>query len=176
MSLIAMAEEANRRYAPVVRRPRTEEVPSPPLPPPPPTPPGQAGQPVADALEYLSKYIPTEVLGAYIPAVAAFSALGWQQWMVFWFFLVATPVLTWLLFAQMAHRQRKPLPFDPRTWHLWALVAGPIAFTAYAAALPGSVFHQFAWFSSGLAVVTVFIAVVILYAGGIVDSLFQPPS
>src|SRR5215472_5242508 len=122
MSLTAMAHEANRRYAPPGAPPRAE-VPA--------GQPSETGQTVADAIKYLMKYIPTEVLGAYIPAVAAIAALGWQQWALFWFFLAATPVLTWLLFAQLAHQGGKALPISPRSWPIWSLIAGPIAFAAY---------------------------------------------
>lgn len=133
------------------------------------------GAAVTDAFKNISTYIPTEILGAYIPALAAVAAARQQslRWTIFWLFLGITPLATWLVFARLAYEQGKPLPTHPRTWPYWALLAGLIAFGAYAAALPGSVFHDLSWFNDGLGLTAVLIVALLLHIGTEINNMIH---
>src|SRR5262245_35578761 len=64
---------------------------------------GQPENPVSTALKVIVTYIPTEILTLYVAVLAAIRTperkeLG-AEWIAFVFFLVATPIVVWLLFA-----------------------------------------------------------------------------
>jgi hypothetical protein len=97
-----------------------------------------------DALTSLTKYIPTEVLTLYLPAVAIASALDEPLVMIgkramYWAFAVAlTPLISLLVYLR--RRAIANLSVWPpwSQFPLWNLIAASVAFLAWALALPGN--------------------------------------
>jgi hypothetical protein len=158
---------------------------------------------VTTALKVIVTYIPTEVLTLYVAILGAIQVPNSAStqttkgtaaeaannaaaaaaeaanvgasapWTVFYCFLVATPVIVWLVFAAKVHAANKPLPLAPRTWPLWEMFAATVAYTVWACALPNSVFTAGGgWFTPALAGVLVLIVSTVL---GLLAPLFQRP-
>jgi hypothetical protein len=97
-----------------------------------------------DALTSLTKYIPTEVLTLYLPAVAIVSALDEPLVMIgkratYWAFAAAlTPLISLLVYLR--RRAIANLSIWPpwSQFPLWNLIAASVAFLAWALALPGN--------------------------------------
>lgn len=133
---------------------------------------------VDTALHVLFGYIPTEVLTLYVAVLAALAGgeepgkptpLG-SMWVAFWIFLCATPVVKWLIFSAKLKAYGKPLPWSPRTWPVWEMVAAAIAFCAWAFALPSTPFAKFSWYSAAVAALALLVASTVL---GLLAPLFQ---
>lgn len=140
------------------------------------------------ALQVLFGYIPTEVLTLYVAVLAALrpspsgaAATGtnalqeatrvtFADWAVFCIFLVATPVILWLVYAAKLKSAQKPLPSRYSAWPVWEMFAATIAYSTWAFALPATPFGQFDWYSPGLAGVAV---LVVSMALGLLAPLFQ---
>jgi len=138
------------------------------------------------AMQVLFGYIPTEVLTLYVAVVAAVhpstagaeaitvpptTTVQPEDWGIFWSFLVATPVILWLVYAAKMKSAQKPLPISFSAWPLWEMFAATVAYVAWAFALPGTPFRQFEnWYSAGLAGVAVLVASTVL---GLLAPLFQ---
>jgi hypothetical protein len=95
-----------------------------------------------NALTMLIQYIPTEVLSLYIATVAARDALAmvtpWLTPMVlYWTYVVATPLLFMLLFTSALSKAGKPLP-SLGTIPWWKIIASTVAFGTWALAIPDS--------------------------------------
>lgn len=129
------------------------------------------------ALNVIVTYIPTEVLTLYVAVLAAiqdpnrksYSAL----WAAFYFFLIATPLIVWLVYAAKVRAADKPLPLAPRAWPVWEMFAATVAYTAWAFALPETPFKYYGdWYSPALAGVIVLIISTLL---GLVAPLVQRP-
>ena len=129
------------------------------------------------AIRTLTTYIPTETLTLYVAVLAALqpstkSAVPSPTWGVFWWFLIATPLVIWLVYITKAKTAGKPIPWAPLKWPLWEMGAGTIAYVAWAFALPTTPFALLAWYSTGLAGVIVLITSTIL---GLLAPLFARP-
>jgi hypothetical protein len=84
---------------------------------------------------------------------------------------VAAAVVQWVLFAQKLKAAGEHLPWSPRRWPWWSLVAATVAFFAWGFALPSSPFLRFTWYSAALAAV----AVLVVSTGlGLATPFFQP--
>lgn len=124
--------------------------------------PAQTGAPAASidtALNVLFGYMPTEVVTLYVAVLAAVQKreIATADWIAFWVFLVATPLVVWLVFGAKLKAASRPLPIAFRTWPLWEMVAATVSFAAWAFGLPHSPFSACPWYSaalSGLALVT----------------------
>src|SRR5574341_2323903 len=129
---------------------------------------------VNTALQMIVTYVPTEVLTLYVavlgaiqnPAAESFHA----QWLAFWFFLVATPAIVWVVYAAKVKNAGKPMPLAPRRWPHWEMAAATIAYAAWTFALPESPFNDYGWYSAALAGVIVMTASVLL---SLLAPLFQ---
>jgi hypothetical protein len=103
---------------------------------------------VSTALQVITTYIPTEVLTLYVAVLAALRNPSSQRVAaastVFWGFLLATPLIVWLVYAAKIRSadSRGALPFKPAAWPVWEMCAATIAFTAWALALPDSPFME----------------------------------
>lgn len=120
-------------------------------------------------------YIPIEVITLYVAVLAAIHQAGkvtTGDWLVFWLFLVATPVVVWLVYGAKLKGLKIPLPFKPKQWPIWEMVAAMLAYAAWAFALPNSPFTIFPWYSSALAGLAV---LVVSTALGLLAPLFQKP-
>lgn len=142
---------------------------------PPTLPPEQKSSGVNTALNLLFGYIPTEVLTLYVAVLASTQQKGsitWAGWAAFWCFLVATPVVVWLIFGAKIKAAQKPIPVHPRAWPVWEMFAATVAFCAWAFAMPNAPFTGYVWYSSALAGVSVLVASTLL---GLLAPLFQRP-
>lgn len=130
---------------------------------------------VTQALEVVTAYIPTEILTLYVATIAAIqgdkasSALA--PWAAFLVFLVATPVVVWLIYAAKFRAQSDHLPWKPADWPKWEMVAGIVAYLAWALALPGNPFMEFGWYSSSLAGIAVMATAALL---GLLTPIVHP--
>jgi hypothetical protein len=97
-----------------------------------------------DALTSLTKYIPTEVLTLYLPAVAIVAALDEPRVMagkkiIYWAFAVGmTPLISLLVYLRRRAMAGMPLWPSWTQFPLWNLMAAIVAFLAWALALPGN--------------------------------------
>lgn len=146
---------------------------APPLAPPPSF--EQKSTTVNTTLNLLFGYIPTEVLTLYVAVLASTQQKGmitWAGWAAFWCFLVATPVVVWLIYGAKIKAAQKAIPIHPRAWPVWEMFAATVAFCAWAFALPNAPFTGYIWYSSALAGVAVLVASTLL---GLLAPLFQRP-
>lgn len=139
-----------------------------------PTPPAANATTVDTAMNVLFGYIPTEVLTVYVSVMAAVQKpiIALADWMAFGSFLVATPLVVWLLFAAKVKAAGRPLPTSVASWPVWEMCAATVSYTAWAFGLPHSPFGAFRWYSaalSGLAVIVVSTAL------GLLAPFFQRP-
>src|SRR5688572_26281875 len=72
------------------------------------------------ALDAIVAYVPTEVISVYVGIAAALSGSKGEAKatpeLVFWVFIVATPVIVWLLFAARMKSADLGVPLHPRKW------------------------------------------------------------
>lgn len=114
------------------------------------------------ALRNLTTYIPTEILALYVAILAAVNppkgaAVSNPSWIAFWCFLVATPIVIWLVYITKARTAGKPIPWAISKWPLWEMAAGTIAYVAWAFSLPASPFASYAWYSDGIASIIILV-------------------
>src|SRR5216684_1050797 len=127
------------------------------------------------ALHVLFGYIPTEVLTLYVAVLAAVqrpNEVTSADWIAFWSFLVATPIVIWLVYGAKVKAANKTLPLAVGAWPLWEMLAATVAYCAWAFALPNTPFSEFSWYSSGLSGVAVLVASTCL---GLLGPFFQNP-
>jgi hypothetical protein len=147
----------------------------------PPAPAGGAAAPqqtsAADtALNVLFGYIPTEVLTLYVAVLAVLAKPNptgkviTTPWSAFWFFLIITPIVVWLVYAAKIKALQKPLPVKVGMWPVWEMSAATVAYWAWAQALPNSPFTEL--YSQGLSCVIVLVTSAAL---GLLAPLFQRP-
>ncbi len=131
---------------------------------------------VDTTLNVLFGYIPTEVLTMYVAVLAVVQSdnkVTSSDWGAFWSFLVATPIIVWLVYAAKLKALQKPLPLKFGTWPVWEMFAATVAFSAWAFALPKSPFTEFTeWYSPGLSGLAVLVVSTLL---GLLAPLFQRP-
>ncbi len=85
-----------------------------------------------------------------------------SYWILFGFFILFTPLAVWVTFAVKLVTDKKQLPAQWRQWPKWEMLAGTIAYIAWAAALPDTPFTVFPWYSSALAGVLVLVTSTLL--------------
>jgi hypothetical protein len=121
------------------------------------------------ALQMLTNYIPTETLTLYVAVLAALQPSTKAAWIIFWCFLIVTPLIVWVVYMAKVRTAGKPIPLVPIKWPLWEMAAGTIAYVAWAFALPTTPFASVGWYSSALAGLVVLITAAIL---GLMAPLF----
>jgi hypothetical protein len=149
-------------------------------------------------LDVIVTYIPTEVLTLYIAVLAAIqpavttplpatqtppapsqalAAIATQPppvhslWVTFYCFLIATPLVVWLVYSAKVRTAGRPLPVRPKTWPMWEMFAATVGYATWAFALPNNPFkYSYDWYSSALAGVLVLIVSTIL---GLLAPLLQ---
>jgi hypothetical protein len=134
-----------------------------------------ASDPVDTTFNVLFGYIPTEVLTLYVAVLAAVQQAGKvtpNDWLVFWIFLCATPVIVWLVYGAKLKNLQKPLPLKFGAWPVWEMFAGTAAYTAWTFALPNSPFTEYGWYSSALSGLAVLVVSTLL---GLLAPIFQKP-
>jgi hypothetical protein len=108
----------------------------------------QPDDPVTTALTLIVTYIPTEVIATYVAVMTVIhdpnrTALT-PEWWVFWTFLIATPIVVWLIYAAKIRsaQPNDPLPLSFLMWPKWEMVAATIGYAVWAFALPSNPFTQ----------------------------------
>jgi len=99
--------------------------------------------PIDTAFNVLFGYIPAEVLTLYVAVLAAISQRDKTtpaMWTAFWCFLIATPIVVWLVYGAKLMAAKKPLPVGYGSWPIWEMFAATVAYSAWAFALPNSPF------------------------------------
>lgn len=87
-------------------------------------------------------------------------------------FLIAAPILVWLVYAGKVKTAGKPLPLPPRQWPAWAMIASLLAFAAWAYALPDSPFCRFGWYTEAVGAFVILAASTVL---GLLAPIVQRP-
>jgi hypothetical protein len=134
---------------------------------------------MTSAVKVIVTYIPTEILTLYVAVVAALNSspndavagsstnpVPWLR-VTFWAFLAVTPLAVWVLYAVKVTAARKPIPGFSQL-PVWEMVAGTIAYAAWAFALPNFPYDR----SSPIAGIGVLVTSTVL---GMVAPLFQRP-
>ena len=187
MSINAITNAATARHVGTVPKgaaPQTlrqiaaafSKAPSVDMPPAPEPPPGEGQASMETTMNVLFGYIPTEIITLYVAVIAALGAPetttgAWSSaWTTFWVFIVATPLVTWLVYGAKLKNLKLPLPLAFNAWPLWEMCAATAAFAAWAFALPNSPFGHFDWYSSALSGLVVLIASTVL---GLLAPFFQ---
>jgi len=127
------------------------------------------------ALHVLFGYIPTEILTLYVAVLAAVqqpNKVTSADWIAFWSFLAATPIVVWLVYGTKVKAANKTLPLAVGAWPLWEMLAATVAYCAWAFALPNTPFGEYSWYSSALSGVAVLVASTFL---GLLGPFFQNP-
>jgi hypothetical protein len=136
-------------------------------------PPASSNTAFETAMNVLFGYVPTEIITLYVAVLAAIGTNGAAkggQVATFWAFFVATPIVIWLVYGIKVIATGKPVSLAFKTWPVWEMVAGTIAFFAWALALPNAPYVE--WYSQALAGVGVLIASTVL---GLLAPYFQRP-
>lgn len=132
---------------------------------------------VTQALEIVMAYVPTEILTLYVATVAALQSdaakptLG--PWLAFGAFLIATPVVVWLIYAAKFKARTDKLPWKPSDWPKWEMISAIIGYLAWAYALPSTPFRELDWYSSSVAGILVMMTAAML---GLLTPLIHPES
>lgn len=94
-------------------------------------------QRVSNNFSAIIKYIPTEVVTLYIATIATRS-LPMSQELLYWSFVIFTPICHWLVFmGKCGEIRRRILRTLPR-WPWWGMFASTAAFAVWALALPNA--------------------------------------
>lgn len=131
--------------------------------------------PVDTTFNVLFGYIPTEIITLYVAVLAAIQEQGHvtrAEWLTFQIFLVATPIVVWLVYGAKLKSLEKRLPLAFGAWPVWEMFAATAAYAAWAFALPHSPFSQYSWYSSALSGVAVLVVSTFL---GLLAPFFQRP-
>ena len=130
--------------------------------------------PVTAALAVIVTYVPTEILTLYVAVLAAITDSDGGDssriWVTFWIFVFATPLSVWLVFAAKVRSAQKRLPARPTEWPVWEMVAGTLAYVAWAISLPNAPFLRHLGLPATLAAVIVLVTAVAL---GLLAPIFQ---
>jgi len=130
---------------------------------------------ISTALKVIVTYIPTEILTLYVAILAVMRTpdqIDSPLRLVFYSFLIVTPLVVWLVYAAKCKGGGKKLPLAPRSWPFWEMFAAAAAYTAWALAMSDNPFVLSSWYSSGLAAILLLIVSTFL---GLLAPLFQRP-
>ena len=111
---------------------------------------------VENALGVLFSYIPTEVIALYVAVISVIKTNNSNAgWITFFIFLIFTPVVVWLVYAAKVKKITGIVPLTFTSLPMWELIASTMAFTAWAFALPDSVFQGFNWYSQSVSGISI---------------------
>ncbi|MFJ7212863.1 hypothetical protein [Amycolatopsis sp. NPDC098790] len=107
---------------------------------------------VVAATEVVTRYIPTEIITAYVAVATLVMDPGGSrtgQWVMFSIFLVLTPVIVWLFAVAQARKLGRTPPWRPGDWPVFELITATISFGLWAFTLPATPFEDFSWYRPG---------------------------
>ncbi len=117
------------------------------------------------ALDSIGTYIPTEVMATYLAILAVIPSFAAHryQWLMFWVFLVATPIVVWLGVSAAHPGQGLTLPvFAIRQWPWLSMFAATLAFAVFAISVPGSVVSYLSWYQAWMSTVAIIFSAFVL--------------
>lgn len=138
----------------------------------------------------IATYIPTEVIGLYLAALAAVRA-GVKpeevsasvaantgtlnlpsdgEVVMAVIFTLMTPVIVWLVYAAKVRAGGGSPPVAPRLWPKWEMFAASTGFVTWSFSLPDSPFARFSWYNVAWAT---FAVLAVTTALGLVGPVFQ---
>jgi hypothetical protein len=130
---------------------------------------------VSDAANAIVAYIPTEIVTAYVAAVAAInvpnSTAEGGQWVLMWSVLALTPLAVWVTYGLKVRAVGGGLPIAPRLWPWPEIVLASVAFMLWAFSLPRTPFEGQSWYRPGLAAAALLVGTA---AVGLVGALVRP--
>ena len=145
--------------------------------------------PVANALERLVGFIPTETVVLFwlaVPGADSLTAFLAKKagkpipdpaittdidcW-VFWILVALTPILLLLAYLSRLRSARQPWPLA-KSWPWWKAAAATIAFPVWAMAVPGNPFVT----DPGLLMAVWVVAALVSMVLGLLDPIIAPPT
>jgi hypothetical protein len=117
------------------------------------------------ALDSIGTYIPTEVMATYLAILAVIPAAQGHpyQWLMFWVFLAATPVVVWLGVSATHAGPGLSLPLTAvRKWPWLSMFAATLAFAVFAVGVPGSVVNNLSWYESWMSTAAIILSAFLL--------------
>jgi len=127
---------------------------------------------VSKALKSIGTYIPTEVMATYLAILAIVPTNRGHgfQWLMFWLFLIATPLVVWLgIMAAHKSSGRAFVGKPISQWPWWSMIAATVAFAAFVLVLPGSVMNDVSWYEAWMGSVAIILSAFVL---GLGDQVF----
>ncbi len=117
------------------------------------------------ALDSIGTYIPTEVMATYLAILAVIPPAPGRpyQWLMFWAFLAATPIVVWLGVSAAHPGQGLSLPvFEIRLLPWLSIFAASLAFAVFAIGVPGSVVSYVSWYESWMSTAIIILSAFVL--------------
>jgi hypothetical protein len=143
-------------------------------------------------LQSIATYIPTEIIGLYLAALAAARAginpatekvsgteadrvgslnlASNSEVRIAIVFGVLTPLIVWLVYAGKVRAGGGSVPVSPRKWPVWEMFAAFVGFAAWSFSLPDSPFTRFSWYSVSWAT---FVVLAVSTGLGLLGPLWQ---
>jgi hypothetical protein len=138
----------------------------------------------------IATYIPTEVIGLYLAALAAVrSGIDPEkasasisrnagtlnlpsngEAVVAGIFTLMTPLIVWLVYAAKVRAGGGAPPTQPRLWPKWEMFAATVGFVTWSFSLPDSPYARFSWYNVAWAT---FAVLAVTTALGLVGPVFQ---
>lgn len=168
MATQAAAQSRSAAAAPAplpASEPAAPPEPEPYTPPPEPSAFGGAAPVLGKALDSIGTYIPTEVIATYLAVVAVIPSGPEHryQWLMFWLFAAATPIVVWLGVSAAHPGQGFSLPVAKvREWPWLSMFAASLAFAVFAISVPGSVVSSLRWYEAWMSTVVVILSAFVL--------------
>lgn len=138
---------------------------------------GGVGPGLGRALDSIGTYIPTEVMATYLAILAVIPAFAEHryQWLMFWAFLAATPIVVWLGVSAAHPGQGLSLPVRAfRQWPWLSMFAATLAFAVFAISVPGSVISYLSWYQAWMSTVAIILSAFVLSQANRIAQAMRP--
>jgi len=138
---------------------------------------GGVGPGLGRALDSIGTYIPTEVMATYLAILAVIPAFAGHryQWLVFWLFLAATPIVVWLGVSAAHPGQGLTLPVSAiRQWPWLSMFAATLAFAVFAISVPGSVVSYLSWYQAWMSTAAIILSAFVLSQANRIAQAMRP--
>src|SRR5712692_1031265 len=132
---------------------------------------GGVGPGLGRALDSIGTYIPTEVMATYLAILAVIPAFAEHryQWLMFWVFLAATPIVVWLGVSAAHPGQGLSLPV--RAFRQWPWLS---MFAVFAISVPGSVISYLSWYQAWMSTVAIILSAFVLSQANRIAQAMRP--
>jgi len=137
----------------------------PPAPPQPAVAPAGPTAEIGKALDSIGTYVPTEIMATYLGLLAIIPATSQHRylWLIFWLFLVVTPVVVWIGVSAAHPGRGLSLPLVAfKSWPWLSMIAATLAFAVFAISLPGSVVNDLSWFEPWMGSAAILVSAFVL--------------